>query len=466
MTIRAGFSNIVVNAALPEGKAFHEDIEVNAMWLGGSGAECCWCAMDFMDFDRPSVECVRASVSETLGLRPENIHILTTHNHGAPPPEELNIDLLARKTAICVSAAKERSAPAFIRYGETEAPSQINCLRRLYLEELDGSVTFFFGPCQENNYDSGPSLRNFIFQLKENHEAVYAGACAEAEKAALNIRPERLRLPAADARIQTLLFERGDGAALGTVCRFAAHAVCCNSPDYYSSDFPFYVRKTLRDRLGGGAIFLNGPCAEIAPGVPDKKSGFEKKLGALIGGSAVKSLGGSEPERLVSVKDLSLDVSLPLRAEMRLEKEDAKSEISKIQNLMRANGGSTPLPELKRLAERVRLLRTLGFLKQKARGENSAEKHLTVRLGKLELNNITLLAFPGETFSSTAIEIERACPGRKIITVTEHERTAMYIVPANEIHRGGYESGCGMTTADAERILRDSTMKLLARSAT
>ena len=88
-------------------------------------------------------------------------------------------------------------------------------------------------------------------------------------------------------------------------------------------------------------------------------------------------------------------------------------------------------------------------------------------IGLLQLNSVLILALPGESFWTTGESIRRRCAlpdGFTLVTVTEHERTLMYIVPPDECDRGGYENTCRLVSRDFEPRLQDAAITLLANA--
>ena len=124
------------------------------------------------------------------------------------------------------------------------------------------------------------------------------------------------------------------------------------------------------------------------------------------------------------------------------------------------------LPELKRLAERLFWLNLTSPMRSRwcclDGTEGRLERRTSVSLGLLRLNDVALLAFPGETFRQTG----EAAVGRNadhVMTVTEHGRTALYMPPPDDWGRGGYESSCTAIARDAEPLLRRKAADFLLR---
>jgi hypothetical protein len=121
------------------------------------------------------------------------------------------------------------------------------------------------------------------------------------------------------------------------------------------------------------------------------------------------------------------------------------------------------LSERKRYLERLGLRRTLPFLYEKyAEGESSLSDTVPIYLGFLRLGELVLVAFPGETFWATGAAVKAAFPDIRICTVTEHERTVMYLPPYEDYLRGGYETVCKTTAPESETVIREGAIEAVA----
>ena len=442
--IAAGFGSADLAEVFPEKKPFREPCEVKIFYLRTGDGPAVWAVLDFMDFDLKTVRTLKQTLAAELQLDHSHIHIVTTHNHGSATCDAIDLDRLASKCAGAAREAARNAVPALIRSARTRLPGQHNFIRRIAIPESGGSATCFYGPAAENRFDSAPFAEHYLHALREGQH-VYTGFEPTG-------RPFAPFAPGDPELFAMEFIAAADRRPLGSLIRFAAHAVCCNNPAYYSSDYPFYVRETFSRLSGGTAVFLNGPCAEIAPGMESKQSGMEKKLGELLARTAWKSLENQPFAPLEKAADHTERVQLPVRPEV------LENRIGPLPEQLPEG-----LPERKRHLEQLALRNTLPFLQAKYRnGEESVSDMIKIELGLLRLNQIRILAFPGETFNATAARAAAAWPDT--ITVTEHGRTVMYIAPEAEFRQGGYESICAVTAPPAEEILRRAAENLLQRT--
>ncbi len=440
-----GISSAEITPFLAEPKVVKTPIELRSAYFSDGGTEALWLIFDLMDLNADFVDAVQTAAAETCNIPKQRVHVVSTHNHGGGDIAGNFLKELAKTAAETACEARAVAVPARMRYVETHVHEQLNYIRRVYSERLKGKTTVYWGPSKSNGYDIAPYVASNILAL-ERGKVSYSG----------RIESTTDKIPAipGDDRLQALFFESLRGAPIGSICRFAAHAVCCNLPHRYSSDYPYHTRKTMEEILGGTAVFLNGPCAEIAPCAKDKTSGFELELGVKLGKIASRLLKHAPAQAITHFRDYAMEVCLPLRKEM------AGGDIGRLlesKNIVIPMNNPAALPELKRVLERKHFLATLRFLEKKASGGDFQR----VLLGKLVLNDVEFLAFPGETFNSTAERAVDRGIHRKVITVTEHGATAMYIVPEREYDQGGYEWTCCMVASDAESILIRAAGELL-----
>jgi len=250
--VLVGFSCSILNEALPPDRPIKEDIEVNTAYFRQGNLACCWIVMDFMDFDLAAIDWIKDRVAETCSILPEHVHVMTTHNHGAADVELLNIGLIAEKTAEAVKAAANTAVRGYLRFAQVSVREQLSYVRRLHVEEFGSSTTLFFGPCKANGFNTSEFLKYQLHSLTEKREMPYCGKSETASRLIPFLhQTDDILAPPANPLVSILLFERKNGVAIGCICSFAAHAICCNRPEYYSSDYPYYVRQTLQKKTGG-----------------------------------------------------------------------------------------------------------------------------------------------------------------------------------------------------------------------
>lgn len=431
--VHAGFAKQDLEKALTgQGKMLEERIEAICLYMedAGSGLTAIWLTLDFMDFNLSVVQTIQSAVADRTGIPADHVHVVTTHNHGAGEPDGAG---LAPLCAECAARAKENAQPAQMRYVFCNTDRKVSYVRRKYVPELDRKITLYYGASGRDGYNAAPFVESAVRTTREG-VLQYVGQADTG-------RPED-PFDDADAEIFALQFQRPDGMPIGSVLRFAAHVNTNNLPGCFSSDYPWHARRVLEERLGGTALFWNGPCGDISPGVVQKGDGSHIVLGAYLAESAVKALESVPFEEICVLEDGIVPITLPVRPEV----QSNQVEIT----------GTMPLElqQRRKYLERERLAEFLPFLREKAAETTGVKEQVTIGLGLLRMNGLTIVGFPGETFSTTARALKDAFPERDLCTVTEHGRTVMYLPPAEDAALGGYESVCMSTAPGAEEILR------------
>ena len=440
-----GFGRGDLSHALPEKRRIDGGASVNAAWFGASdGQQALYCILDFMDFDQPSVERMRLAAIEASGVPAEHVHILTTHNHSASELPFIRLDEAAEAVKTAVRQAISDAEPLYMAFACMDVPEQLNYRRRIQFDALPSGMmtTIFYGPSPENGFAARPSLRMQLDALERYGVSRYDGVPDKDDGSSP-------AMPSGDPMLAVWRFTGRDGNVKGLFCRFAAHAICCNRGDHYSGDYPAYLRNAL-ERNGGLALFFNGPCGDIAPGLPDKRSGYEAILGERLAALALNALDGSRPQPLQSMKDFMVKIPVTIREDF----PDGGPFSSSRDGIAKEREES----------ERRNLESHRAFLESKM-VTTDGDVPGSAAIGLLQLNDTLILALPGESFWTTGKSIVEHCSipdGFTLVTVTEHERTLMYIVPPDECDKGGYENTCRLVSRDFEPRLKETAISLVS----
>ena len=445
MGISAGFAKVDLMDILSSKRHCEMPICGTGFYLAGNKKNSFFFTVDFMDFDLQTVSALQAAV-ETILPAGTKIHIITTHNHGADSCTQLDMERFCFHAKECAKAAVSGTKKAKIRIAAGQLEKRITFTRRISVPETGSSFTCFYGIDEAKTGDAGNFVSRAVQSLKNNALCFTGDGTTSANSS--------LTFPAADQDIAVLEFRATDGEPLGNIVRYSSHAVCCNLPDCYSSDFPGYLRQMMEKHLGGISLFFNGPCAEIAPVIAAKSPECGRTFAKLLAEKALSLLEKSEFQELEHFNDRIWQLPLPVRQEVISGKVELPADPASTDDLK----------ERKALLERQRVKAILPFLDGIYRnGVKSPDGNITVSTALLELNNWNLLFFCGETFSRTAKEITAHFPEKQWITVTEHGRTAMYIPPEQEYCSGGYEPTCAVVSERGENELKTQMIRLLEK---
>jgi len=440
--IEVGFAIAALTSALPPNRPLSNAPEVGVICFRQAQQLSLWVVFDLMDLDAATIHAIRQKIEN--GTPCAVLHILTTHNHGVG--DAFDTEKLGDIAAATATEALRNAHPTLFQHGYTEiVKPQLNYLRRIHLPGTDGTTTIWFGPEDSGaGADGTPFLAGQLAALR-NGTLNYAAA----PQASASLAPTPL--PSGDRRLDVLAFYTVTGRLAGILIRFAVHAVTANLPDYYTGDYPAVLRRILSEKLHCPVLFFNGPCAEIAPAIRTKSPHNAEKTAVVLAENAIQILQQMPPPEVLALyHDRLVERSLPVRTELLNPPPTASK---------------APLPSAlsarKRALESAEFAILYPFLRSKLKPDSET---ISVRLGLLRLNKMLLLALPGESFSATAAAL--AVPeGFSLITATEHERTAMYLPPPEEIRLGGYEAICRIGATKAEPILRQAAQDLLNQAA-
>lgn len=440
--IKIGFAKQDLAPALRPAKwpVREERVEAVSMYIADERQESLWIVLDFMDFNFGVIREIREAVRKAISIDETKIHVLTNHNHGGGSPD---FSVLSALCAICAQTAKETAKQAKMRALKGTTGKQINILRRKYIPEIGGVSTLFYGASEEDGFDASPFIEKTIRNIKDGYIEYYG-------KVDTDRAPDPF-LPG-DETIFALQFCDENDNIIGTVVRFAAHAVCCNRDGSFSSDYPYHIRKITEEHFGGISLFFNGPCAEIAPGMTSKTDGSEKKIGRFIAEKTIEMLTPLPFMPIESFDDKTEVISLPVRKEVIANYVEHPEKVP------------DTLPERRMFFENERYKNSMPFLREKYTcGEEKLTDTIDISFGMLRLGDFYIAAFPGETFYKTGKAFCDALQNENICTVTEHGRTVMYMPPEEDCARGGYESVCRVTDINAETILRQKTIEAMQK---
>ena len=442
MNIKAGFSKADLMEILPETKSCEMPLSAQGFYLSRSDDHSFFLVTDFMDFDLQAISHLKNAVAPGL---PENtkIHIMTVHNHGGGTWDQLNIERFSELALMCAKQSVANCREVKIRAAQGVLDQKISIKRRIFVPEINGSFTCFYGVDSTAPGNASAFVDTALKNLEQGLLTFTGSGTSDGDERSF---------PDGDQQFSILEFRSLDDVPLGSIVRFAAHAVCCNLPDCYSSDFPGYLREKLEKQLGGISIFMNGPCAEIAPAIRKKSPEEGKRIAKILSDNILNRLEKEAFQPLNNFTDSLWEISLPVRKELIAPECPAGSET--VENM--------DLNTVKQVLESEYLQGNLPFLQKIYRnGVPLPDGKITVSTALLCLNEWNLLFFSGETFSETAKKITDCFPQKKWVTITEHGRTAMYIPPEQEYLRGGYEPTCAVVAPEGEKELRQQMILLL-----
>lgn len=202
------------------------------------------------------------------------------------------------------------------------------------------------------------------------------------------IAPELMRREPADRRVHTLRFTGSNG-----IIATAVHAVCHPVHEmclpHVSPDFPGELCIALEAAGDNGMVmFLNGAAGDINPPTVSEGPAVAKQHGAALAAVVQQDTPGKMLERkLLFAHD---EITFGIRTAAVINKEDAHA-----------------------------------------------------RVNVIAIGQVAIVFLPGEPFTITALEIEKASPFPNTLVAAYAENTIGYMPDIKGFAEGGYEAGPG-----------------------
>lgn len=453
--VLAGFGRASLNEAIRSGKRVVDDVEVRGLILHSGGVTSALVVADVQSLVTPIAARFRNAVASALKTSLKNVAVFSTHNHC------LHINAMDHQAiedafSRCVRDAASRLQPVEVAAVDVIPDPLLNTCRRLPCGDL-GSFTYWYGFDLET--DGCANVRHLYEQsLKQftDGEIEPVRAC----QSAMDCDGDKLYLPPPDDSLLQGLFFRGhEGEPVGTLLRFAAHAVTTNryGADYHSGDYPAYARRGLERAFGGTSLFLPGPAGNQAPLVSLKSPEVAESLGSKLADLAVGGIEGADWETPDSVAVASPTIRLPLRDEYLVPRKDLERERDIIERqFVLGSIGHKKWPELKQLQDRYEML---GYAKRRTgdgidlngdRPLGRAHDLLALRLGRH-----IIVGFPGEAFAGYTVKLREMLPDTSLITLDHTNGYLSYLPTADEFEAGSYEvNSCSYKPESEEILLR------------
>ncbi len=412
------------------------------------------------------------AVAAALGTAPERVGIFCTQNHGAPMEGPGVYDLDRWRTAFVAAAHQALAAaqPAMVATIESVPTPAAVFRRRVPVPGL-GRFTFYYG---FEAGDPGQARCDRLLDL-----ALRGLACGQETVVRHLPGPDPTRWPtpdlpvpsltapvllppAPDPLLQGVFFRTPTGAPIGSLVRWSAHPVTANlAGGPHSGDYPAWLRRRLEERLGGGALFLTGPCGDQAPLVDHKRVQLADRLGTCLADQLCARLAAASWQPVSRLQARSRRVCLPLRSDYptsidaaRTGREEARGALRQAQSLVTR----------KRLAEQIeRLSYTVdghhqgwcGFRPEHTGGQ------LEHALFALALGPVAVVGLPGEPFAAYSAQVRQRFPGRVLLVAEEANGYLSYVPGADDFADGGYGAAAAILAPQAEPLLVDAASRLV-----
>jgi hypothetical protein len=284
-----------------------------------------------------------------------------------------------------------------------------------------------------------------------------------------------------DPALQILLVDGEDGP-VATLLNFACHATVMHGGNLQlSAEFPGAACRLVQEQTGAPAVYINGACGNINPTWIKQDFESVERVGQIIGGQALRTIGELRtfgagqrahnirwdefPEKPVSgrivepsIHPVSRKIELPLR--QFADDSEYAERIATIKDELDSTAESSD----ERRDVMAQLSRTeterwsAAWAPRQGDPTSQTTELQALRLG----DGLAVIALPGEFFVETANAIRAASQIDDLIVACYANDYVGYVIPEDAYAAGGYESGVTFCSDDAEQLIADAAISLLA----
>ncbi|HVW39639.1 MAG TPA: hypothetical protein VHB99_20115 [Pirellulales bacterium] len=350
------------------------------------------------------------------GVLRDYFHQRAIYQKGADPAEGIDNFIavkskysleLARKLAGVVVAARSAAKPAELAAGLTEQQG-LSFNRRFHMK--DGTVVFNPGK--------------------------------------LNPNIVRVAGPI-DPQVGVLLARDAAKRPLGVLTVFALHLDTVGGTEY-SADYPFYLERELRAKLGPNLVsmFGNGTCGDInhvdvTNDRPQKGQEEAERIGVALAKTVEAALPSLRPLAEPTLAVRSTQVAVPLQRYSPEQFAAAEANLPKV--------GTRELSFL----EQVEVCKIVAV-------HNRAVEVLPLEVQVFRLDGQTaIVGLPGEVFVELGLAIKQASPFPTTMIVELSNDNPHYVPTQKAFAEGSYETVNSIVQSGGGEMLVDAAVKLL-----
>ena len=401
----------------------HDDLLSSALYLTDGKNQVLFISNDVIYVSKASTARIRAEISEKTGIRASNILVAATHTHSAP----VTVDLVISANDPIVPKV-DRNYLKFMEESTVKAACQ--AVENATLAEIAvvvGDATGVGTNRHNPEWAKDTDVPAMFVKNKNNDEFIGCMLIC-------NMHP-------------TILHE---------------------DSKLYSSDFPYFVRKTLQEVvLGNGrpVIYFTGTAGNQSPRHVTKANTFEeaKRIGHIVSDSIISKL--TETVTFSSYMPISVAqkfVDLPKRTFPSVEW--AKGHRDKTKKRFEELKKSSEIPQEIRTAEvnwfGSEELLYLSKLAQDNELGKAYQSSLPAEIQIMKVGEWKFAAWPGEVFVEYAIELKNHAEKVALITYANGELQG-YLVTQEAQDGGYYEAGNSFFDHKAGELMLAETIKEL-----
>ncbi len=469
------FGKVSLRGTFHEYWPYGTELYARLMYISTDSTEFLLCAMDLGDTMRSETARFRELLSKATGIDADHIWYHELQIHAAPGADIIigeAIDAIAARLAPEVLAMKERAVPFTCEVTEAYAGTKFSYNREQYVHGL-GGVTVWAGLKYDENgkpYSQDPGrmlLRGYEPDLPVFNERIYFD------------NPN-------DPLAYLFVFKNEQGDIIGTVSRFAAHpdiGVLFEShrvSDYhYDFDWTGYLSEDMETAFGAPAMYLNGPCANLA-----MKKGFEGIVTYEASAAEAKRVGTefaawlrAEREKKVTpfgdpdnCKAARYEIMLPMKDDLPRTRDELTDELhEQIQAdaekaMQDAIANGRPASEVKsRIDDRYRATYRRMFIDRTYRftDEMLANREAPVDFNVLQLGDYLFMGIPGESMVEMSHWMRSTFTGVKTVTLDQVNGYCSYMATPTSLTLGGYTYWYSWVNRDSIPTLKEGIVKAM-----
>ena len=432
---------------------FGTELYARLFYVQTDSTEALIAAIDTNDTAHGETTVFREGVSAATGIPADNIWYHELQIHAAPGADILLPDVMvkmAARVAEEVNKMKETAKEFTCEVTECYAGTKFSYNREQYVHGL-GGVTVWAGLKYDENgtpYSQDPGrmlLRGYEPSLPVYDKPIYFD------------NPN-------DPLAYLFEFKDQDGNTIGTLSRFAAHpdvSVLFESHhvhDYkYNYDWPGYLCEDMEAEFGAPAMYINGPCANLA-----MKKGFEGFVTYDTSAAEAKRLGDALAAFLIdqhktkehiplgdadNCKVARFGIKLPMKEDLPHTREydvwaNRQQDEEAAESAMReAIDSGKPAYAVKSLIDdRYRATYRSLYIDRTCRftEEELASHQANVDFNVLQLGDYLFMGIPGESLVEMTHWMRSTFTGSKTITLDQVNGYYSYLATPTSMTLGGY----------------------------
>lgn len=383
MMLRAGYAQTDVTPdggqdlsgfAMRKGRTVgvSDHLLTRSICLDVGGTRAVLSATDILGFSRTFAAAARRRIVDETEIPPSNINLASTHTHSGPAAAPLKY--CGRLDPSYVATLQDRVCDTALRSAARGKTVVLEVARTTCAENMNRRIK------------GGPVDREVLV------------AC---------------------------LREADSGKPLVLICNYACHPVVLGESNLHvSADYPGFLARFIKQRIGAACLFLNGACGDVNPKVAHRVDPAEAQLvGERLGDRIIDSLDQATEISEIPLACHSMNALLPIF------QPRSASELERHRQLAVEKFRLDPSWFEDHVSALVRQIRGGTYPK------TTVAPMSLVSFGP----ELGILFVPGELFTEIGMELKKQAPFRHLMVCAYANGVLGYIPTRETFKLGGYE---------------------------